>query len=52
MEQEKIEEMLMEILEQVDHDIAKDYNPDTAEEPEFAEGEMASLVNIVKKYIK
>jgi hypothetical protein len=43
--------MLMEILENVDHDIAKNYNVEYAEEPEFAEEEMQELVSIVEKHI-
>lgn len=37
MRDEQVDAMLFELLEQIDHDIAKDYNEDTAEEPEFVD---------------
>ena len=51
MERSKIEKMLLELLETIDHDIAKDYCEETAEEPEFAEGMMNDLVRVVEKHI-
>ena len=44
--------MIMELIEDVDYDIAKSLNPDTAEDPDEAEESMASLVAIVKKHLK
>jgi hypothetical protein len=52
MERHKIEKMIIAILEQVDHDIAKNYDVEYAEEPEFVEEDMAGLVRIVKRYLK
>ena len=43
--------MVSELLEQIDHDIAKDYNVETAEEPEVAEENMQGLVNTVERHI-
>jgi len=52
MEREKIEIMLKDLLEWIDHDIAKNYDVETAEEPEFAEGMMDDLVKVVEKHLK
>lgn len=52
MNQKQIEEMILELLNEIDYDIAKDYNVETAEEPEFVEENMDKLVKIVQKYIK
>lgn len=51
MEKAKIEEMLKELLEWIDHDIAKSYDVETAEEPECVEGMMADLVRVVEKHL-
>jgi hypothetical protein len=51
MNKKQIDQMLYELLEQIDHDIAKAYHPDTAEEPEFVEDDMEDLRNIVRKYM-
>ena len=48
----KIETMLLELLEWIDHDIAKNYDVETAEEPECVEGMMDDLVRVVEKHIK
>lgn len=48
MDREVIQKMLTKVLEQVDHDIAKDYNVETAEEPEMAERNMEELIDIVE----
>ena len=52
MDRAKIKDMLMEILNEVDYDIAKQYDPKTAEEPELVEKQMNKLVKIVKKYFR
>jgi len=44
---EAVRDMLKVLLEQIDHDIAKSYDPETAEEPEFAEDDMNELIDIV-----
>lgn len=48
----QIKALLRDLLEQIDHDIAKGYDVETAEEPEFAEGAMADLQGIVKRHLK
>lgn len=47
-----IQDMIMEILQQVDYDIAKQYDVYTAEEPEFVEEYMNELVKIAEDYIE
>lgn len=51
MTDEQIDNMIMDLLEQVDHDIAKSYNVKTAEEPEYVEEDMEVLRNIVKSHM-
>ena len=50
MSDEQIVSMLRDLLEEIDHDTAKNYDPETAEEPEYAEDAMADLVSIVKNH--
>lgn len=45
------DEMLHELLEAIDHDIAKQYKVETAEEPEFVEEHMDILRDIVHEYL-
>lgn len=47
MTQAQMDEMLYDLLEAIDHDIAKDYKEETAEEPEFAEQAMDELRAVV-----
>ena len=51
MDKEKIKKMLMDVLETVDYDIAKDYDIETAEEPELVEANMDELVRIVERHM-
>lgn len=52
MNNNQIEEMILELLNEIDYDIAKDYDVETAEEPELVEENMDKLVKIVKEYVK
>lgn len=52
MKRKQIEKMILGLLNEIDYDIAKDYDIETAEEPEFVEENMDKLVKIVQKYIK
>jgi len=48
---EKIKEMISDIVSEIDYDIWKDsYNKETAEEPDLVDDNINTLVNIVKKY--
>lgn len=51
MTDERIRIMLRDLLEQIDHDIAKSYDPETAEEPEDADEAFEELVNLVNSHI-
>jgi len=51
MTRRQIETMLRDILGWVDYDIAKEYDAETAEEPEYAEERMQSLVAIAERHI-
>jgi hypothetical protein len=49
MNNNQIEKMILELLNEIDYDIAKEYDIETAEEPELVEERMDKLVKIVKK---
>jgi len=51
MNEETIRAMLKDVIEEVDYDIAKDYDIATAEDTEQAIENMNDLVAIAKKYI-
>ena len=51
MDTTKIEEMVIAIISEADYDLSKELDPDTAEEPEFAESFLATLVSIAERYI-
>lgn len=44
--------MIMELLAIADYDLMKSYDPETAEEPEYAESEMEKLIDVVEKVLK
>lgn len=46
-----IDDMILELLEAVDHDIAKQYRAEMAEEPEFVEENLQELREIVKSFL-
>ena len=49
--QTAMDKMILELLEEIDHDIAKNYQTETAEEPEFVEANMAALRTIIGKHL-
>ena len=51
MTRERIEQMVWEMLEAIDYDIAKSYNPETTEDPEYAKAAFEDLVDIVEDYV-
>lgn len=51
MDDMKIDAMLHDLLEMIDHDIAKGYQEETAEEPEFVESSMEDLRCIVREHV-
>jgi hypothetical protein len=50
MDDAKIDEMIHDLLDAIDYDIAKDYREDTAEEPDDVEDRMDALRGIVRQY--
>lgn len=52
MTRQQIKKMIMDLLAHVDYDLAKSYDPKTAEEPEYAKEEMEKLIDIAKKHLK
>lgn len=47
MNRHQIRELIMLILYQADYDLAKSYDPETAEEPEYATERMDELISLV-----
>ena len=52
MKRKELKNFILEILNQVDYDIAKSYDPETAEEPEYAKDQMESLLDFAESYLK
>jgi hypothetical protein len=52
MNRNEIKKLIMIILGQADYDLMKSYDPKTAEEPEYAEKEMESLIDTVEEHLK
>jgi len=52
MTRDQIKDMIMAILGQADYDLMKSYDPETAEEPEYAESEMEHLIDLAEKHVK
>jgi len=52
MTRDEIKDMIMVILGQADYDLMKAYDPETAEEPEYAEGQMERLIDTVEEHLK
>lgn len=48
----KIRKFIMELLNEVDYDISKQYDEETAECPEEVEGYWEPLLEIANRYIK
>ena len=48
----QIDAMLHDLLESIDHDIAKDYRHETSEEPDYVDGCMEELRDIVRIHIR
>ena len=51
MTRDQMEKMVWEMLEAIDYDIAKSYDPETAEDPEYAKAAFEDLVDIVEDYV-
>lgn len=51
MNDEKIKEMILAIIEHVDYDIYKDFLPEHSEDPKISAKILDELIEIVKKYI-
>lgn len=51
MTDQKIREMLLAVIAQVDYDQLKYFVPETSENREDAEEEMRRLIKIVRKYL-
>ena len=51
MNKHQIRVMLMDILHCVDYDIAKSFDAETAEEPEYVDERMDELIEIVQKHL-
>ncbi|NJO03702.1 MAG: hypothetical protein HC880_20335 [Bacteroidia bacterium] len=52
MTRSEIKDLIMVILGQTDYDLMKAYDPETAEEPEYAEDQMERLIDTVEDHLK
>lgn len=52
MTRSKAKLLIMELLCRADYDLWKSYNPETAEDPEYAEEKMEELIDIVLNNIE
>lgn len=52
MKRSDLKKFLVAVLNHVDYDIAKSYDPKTAEEPDYAKEQMESLLDFAESYIK
>lgn len=52
MTKTQMDAMLMELLNEIDYDIAKSFDPDCAEEPDEIPHQMAQLRAICIKHLK
>jgi len=48
MSNDQLEEIIMDLVNELDYDIAKSLDPDTAEDPDEARGTMSRLVQILR----
>lgn len=51
MTRDEIKELIMVILGQADYDLMKAHDPETAEEPDYAEEQMELLINTVEDHL-
>jgi hypothetical protein len=51
MIRDQIKQMILDIIAEVDYDVAKSLDPETAEDPEYAEVELERLIDIVDPYV-
>ncbi len=51
MTDEQIKAMILEVIQEVDYDTYKNFLPECSEDPEYAEEEMTTLIDIVKKHL-
>jgi len=49
---EDLEKLVIAIIEEADHDMAKNLDPETAEEPEFAVDQLERLVKVADKELQ
>lgn len=52
MKKDEIRAMLLDVLGEVDYDVAKSYDKDTAEEPDTVDERMNKLIAIAQRHMK
>lgn len=52
MDRDQIKELVLAIIGKIDYDLAKGFDPETAEEPEYAEEELERLITFTDKLLK
>ena len=49
--EDRLHAFISDVVRRIDYDIWKDaFNPETAEEPEFVEGNIEELENVIRSY--
>jgi len=52
MKRQDVADMVYAIIQEADYDLAKQLNEETAEEPEFAEEFMGSLIYVAGQWVE
>jgi hypothetical protein len=52
MNRTQIKSLILLILNQTDYDLAKGFDPETAEEPDYAAENLEELIDTVETYLK
>jgi hypothetical protein len=51
MKYKQIKKMLIEVISELDYDLAKDFDPLLAEDAELAKEKLGHLISIIDKYV-
>jgi hypothetical protein len=52
MNRTQIKDLIFLILNQADYDLAKAYDPETAEEPEYASEQLEEMIDVVGQFFE
>lgn len=52
MTREQIKELILFVIEQVDYDMAKSFDPELCEDPEESEAHLERIIEAVENFLK